>query len=599
MSETGCVLRNDKTADSWYRTRVRMSVDDLSPDASDAVAWYDEHAETVVERHESMAPEKVNAWLVNLLPSQPALVLDVGAGSGRDAAWLGSLGHEVIAVEPSDQMRSRGLQLHEPDKIRWINDRLPGLENVHRLGTSFDFILLNAVWMHVPPADRRRAFRKLVTLLKPGGWMAISFRQPDSGNPRSMFPCQVAELEQLARIHGALIERVETAKDELARPGIEWTRVIVRLPDDGTGALPVIRHIILKDSKSSTYKLALLRVLTRIAEGSLGLAWPVSEEYVAVPLGLVAVFWLRQFKPVLQAGLPQMPTNRGLDGLGFVKDAYRRISNLSHLDFRVAARFTGQNALSLHQAINDAVSNIKAMPAKYTSFPDGPRVYGVTSGHRLRLGRELVLDADYLNSFGELLIPEPIWRALTRFNVWIEPALVAEWIRIMKDYLTNQGRFVAEEKFYLATRWSDPERDVRVARELALDLLKRDRLYCVWTGKKLQEDSLDIDHCFPWSAWPCGDLWNLLPALRSVNQNQKSDRLPSAERLGKAREIIFDWWTAGYMNNANTLIGERFRTEATASLPGILEAPSPETIFAGMEFQRLRLHHDQQVPEWE
>ena len=68
----------------------------------------------------------------------------------------------------------------------------------------------------------------------------------------------------------------------------------------------------------------------------------------------------------------------------------------------------------------------------------------------------------------------------------------------MKEYLTSQGRPVAEETFYLATRWSDPERDVRVARELALDLVKRDRLFCVWTGKKLKEDSLDIDHCFPW-----------------------------------------------------------------------------------------------------
>jgi SAM-dependent methyltransferase len=491
------------------------------------------------------------------------------------------------------------LGLHRADRIRWINDRLPGLENVHRLGISFDFILLNAVWMHVAPASRRRAFRKLVTLLKPGGWMAVSLRQPEPGNPRSMFPCHVDELEQLARIHGSFIEKVETAGDELARSGVEWTRMIIRLPDDGTGALPVIRHIILKDSKSSTYKLALLRVLARIAECSLGLTRPVNEEYVAVPLGLVAVFWLRQFKPVLQAGLPQMPTNRGLDGLGFVKDAYRRITHLSHLDFRVAARFSGQNALLLHQAISDAVSNIKVMPAKHTSFPNGPRVYGITSGHRVRLARELVLDSEYLESFGELLVPEPIWRALTRFNVWIEPALVAEWIRIMKDYLMSQGRPVAEEMFYLATRWSDPERDVRVARELALDLLKRDKLFCVWTGKRLREDSLDIDHCFPWSSWPCGDLWNLLPSLRSVNQNQKSDRLPSAERLAKARESIVDWWTAGYTHNANALIGERFRTEAMSSLPGIIQSPSVETIFEGMEFQRLRLHHDQQVPEWE
>jgi hypothetical protein len=87
--------------------------------------------------------------------------------------------------------------------------------------------------------------------------------------------------------------------------------------------------------------------------------------------------------------------------------------------------------------------------------------------------------------------------------------------------------------------------------------------------------------------------------LRSVNQGQKSDRLPSAERLAKAKEIIFDWWTAGYVNNANALVGKQFLTEARASLPGIAETPSPETIFEGMELQRLRLHYDQQVPEWE
>ena len=158
-----------------------------------------------------------------------------------------------------------------------------------------------------------------------------------------------------------------------------------------------------------------------------------------MPLGLVAVFWLRQFQPVLQGGFPQMPTNVGLDGLGFVKDAYRRITHVSHLDFRVATRFTGQDALFVHQAIKDAVSNIKVMPAKYTSFPNGPRVYAVTSGRSPRLTRELVLNPDYRRSFGELLVPEPIWRALTRFNVWIEPALVAEWIRIMKDYVEIFG----------------------------------------------------------------------------------------------------------------------------------------------------------------
>ena len=90
----------------------------------------------------------------------------------------------MIAVEPSEQMRARGVRLHGTDKIRWINDRLPGLENVHRPGISFDFILLNAVWMHVLPANRRRAFRKLVTLLKRRPSRALSLPScPQCGSP--------------------------------------------------------------------------------------------------------------------------------------------------------------------------------------------------------------------------------------------------------------------------------------------------------------------------------------------------------------------------------------------------------------------------------
>jgi hypothetical protein len=160
-------------------------------------------------------------------------------------------------------------------------------------------------------------------------------------------------------------------------------------------------------------------------------------------------------------------------------------------------------------------------------------------------------------SFGELLVPKPIWRALTHFNVWIEPALVVEWIRIIKDYMTSQGCPIVEETFYVARRGGRIRNATfGLARELALDLLKGDKLFCVWTGKKLKEDSLDIDHCFPWSSWPCGDLWNLLPSLRSVNQNQKSDHPPSAGRLAKARETIVGWWTTGYTHNVNELIGE-------------------------------------------
>ncbi len=249
-------------------------------------------------------------------------------------------------------------------------------------------------------------------------------------------PVSAEELERLARDHGAYVaHRSWAAGDGLGRDEVRWERVLVRLPDDGTGALPLLRHIILTDNKSSTYKLALLRVLTQIAHGVLGMVTAADDEFVQLPLGLVGLYWLRQFKPGLAANLPQMPRQRGLERLGFVRDAFRNLSDLSHLDLRVGTRFSGARAQDLHGAIKDAVANLVTMPIGHTVFPDGSRVFGTTRSavRRVRLVTGLQLDAESLGSFGFLRVPAHVWRALTRFNVWVEPALTAEWTRLMQD----------------------------------------------------------------------------------------------------------------------------------------------------------------------
>jgi hypothetical protein len=62
-----------------------MSAEESSSDASDAVGWYDDHAEPIAERHESLAPEKVNAWLETLLPSPYNPIFAI-AESNRDTS---------------------------------------------------------------------------------------------------------------------------------------------------------------------------------------------------------------------------------------------------------------------------------------------------------------------------------------------------------------------------------------------------------------------------------------------------------------------------------------------------------------------------------
>jgi SAM-dependent methyltransferase len=134
------------------------------------------------------------------------LTLDVGAGTGRDAGWLAAHGYDVVAAEPSDAMRAEGQQRHPEPRICCLADRLPGLEQVHRLGLAFAPILLSAVWMHVPPAERPRAFRKLLMLLKPGGALALTLRHGPAAPERAMYPVPLAEIEQLARAHGAFVK---------------------------------------------------------------------------------------------------------------------------------------------------------------------------------------------------------------------------------------------------------------------------------------------------------------------------------------------------------------------------------------------------------
>jgi SAM-dependent methyltransferase len=123
-----------------------MGTDGQDLTAADAVIWYDANARDTVERHEAVNPAAVNAWLEPFLPRPGGLIADVGAGAGRDAAWLAGKGYEVVAVEPSAEMRRQAEQLGRTNngRIRWMKDRMPGLDEVHRRGLIFDFILVNA-----------------------------------------------------------------------------------------------------------------------------------------------------------------------------------------------------------------------------------------------------------------------------------------------------------------------------------------------------------------------------------------------------------------------------------------------------------------------
>ena len=62
---------------------------------------YAEQAPHLIEQYESLAFADKHRAVLHLLPDKTSQVLDVGAGTGADAAWLAARGHRVIAVEPT------------------------------------------------------------------------------------------------------------------------------------------------------------------------------------------------------------------------------------------------------------------------------------------------------------------------------------------------------------------------------------------------------------------------------------------------------------------------------------------------------------------
>ena len=126
---------------------------------------------------------------------------------------------------------------------------------------------------------------------------------------------------------------------------------------------------------------------------------------------------------------------------------------------------------------------------------------------------------------------------------WLEPAVLSEWVQIMRGYESTPSPW---DTHMTALRWLEPEHDTGVVRALGQRLRAGGSpLFCVWTGRRLRDD-FDVDHCFPFAAWPCNDLWNLLPSSPPANR-RKGDLLPAPEALAQARQRMLAWWDLAYV----------------------------------------------------
>lgn len=195
----------------------------------DILAAYAEEADALIPSFEAISSADVLAPVMAWLPSASSRIVDVGAGTGRDAAWLAARGHSVLAVEPVAGFREAGMRLHAHPRIRWCEDTLPTLNRITE--TGFDLILMVAAWHHLAPEDRQRALRRLRQLVASGGGLLMSIRHGPGHPARTCFESDALATSQLAIQAGfslSFSRRVPSVSAANRQAGVTWTWLVFR-----------------------------------------------------------------------------------------------------------------------------------------------------------------------------------------------------------------------------------------------------------------------------------------------------------------------------------------------------------------------------------
>ena len=113
-------------------------------------------------------------------PFSPNTALDFGCGVGRLAGALAKRTRSVIGCDVSPRMLEIARQNMHELQIQNVSF-VQSLDDIE--GKSFDFITSLIVFQHIPVREGMRLLDTLLTLLAPGGVMALHFTFGRPGGP--------------------------------------------------------------------------------------------------------------------------------------------------------------------------------------------------------------------------------------------------------------------------------------------------------------------------------------------------------------------------------------------------------------------------------
>ena len=159
---------------------------------------------------------------VSYLPEH-ARIIDMGCGSGRDAAAFVRMGYETVGLDASEKLaeiavKESGASVIIADMSSWVADE------------PFDGIWCCASILHLQDEELRSVFDNFERNLKPGGAIFISVKSGiETGTDekgRYMRNFTEKELEDLLHIANISVAAQWETKDMLSREDFFWINMI-------------------------------------------------------------------------------------------------------------------------------------------------------------------------------------------------------------------------------------------------------------------------------------------------------------------------------------------------------------------------------------
>lgn len=315
-----------------------------------------------------------------------------------------------------------------------------------------------------------------------------------------------------------------------------------------------VSQIIERDSKDATYKFALLRatidVLNLYDQQIIS-----TTDSVIIPTGLIVERWIWYYYPLVNSNL-FLPQKNGepeelIKGknISFRKHlislikSYSKYGEFEHFynDYK-KKNLSKEVNQELSYLVSDLYKTITSMPMKYIGKSFSKEEYAIykIKNAKKRLKTDTVISTEILlKEFGSFSIPHDFYLVLKYLGSFINGSnsLINNWA----DFIVKANKtHPIEKEFVLKKLFTQPEtfRDVN---EVKRFYNNQQNLHCVWSGKKIKQQTLNVDHVLPFAHYLNNDLWNLLPTLNSIN-SKKSDKVPTPDLIEKQSDRIIEYW---------------------------------------------------------